>query len=173
QGVVLHLDSLARHGWSDLRTPALAGSSGIRVLRSESRDRRSVFGRGVHIFQSARIGLIHELDVGVDEELARAVLAAACVGEQSLAGARLENSAQRLGQPVVAGAIGGSLTLRLPGPDEMRDRRLIHVRQIAGEHQPGGPRITGLSGKYSRDGTESGLLVHDLGKSGANGIIDL
>jgi hypothetical protein len=84
--------------------------------------------------------------------------------EQRVA-ARLVDRAQRLGECVVARAIGGGDARGIARRDEVRERRRIQERQVARQHQPRALRVARLRGRDPGNGTDVRERVLDLRKT--------
>ena len=112
--VVLNANGLARScvGRSCLR----GRSAAVAASNSSAR---------VHVVQRRAFGQIEQRRVGIDQELARALLAGRDVREQRLARGGLPDRAQRFGQAVVRAAISRRDLVRIAVRDQMVQRRSV------------------------------------------------
>jgi hypothetical protein len=87
--------------------------------------------------------------------------------------ARLEDGAQRLGQPVVAGTEGGGVAPGITARDQQVERRGIEERQVTGQHQPGGVGVFGQRRADAGDRSFDVATIHDARPGGAHRIVGL
>ena len=128
-----------------------------------------LFGR-VDIVQRARIWLLQYQGIRLDQKFAWTGLAGADAFQDRGGTVRLVDGAQRFGQPVMAGPIGGGSARRIPMRDEMRHDARVEVRQVTPQHQPRRSWRQGLGGGDAGNGAQALMCIHHLRISRARGF---
>ncbi len=88
--------------------------------------------------------------------------AAGNLREDRLAASRLVYRAQGFRKAVVPAPVGGREPARIAPRDEARERRVVELRKVAGDDEPGGIGVPCLRGDDSRNRAAALGAIHDL-----------